>query len=83
MAPGDTTVGRTPNSSRKVSAVLARRVDSEVPRSKGARSTFSVSVCESSCVIGGLRGGLPSADYLAPPPLRVGYFISGLVYSNK
>jgi hypothetical protein len=27
--------------------------------------------------------GTPSADYLAPPPLRVGYFISGLDYSNK
>ena len=46
---------RAPKSSRKVSAVLAR-VDSEVPttRSKGTRTTFSVSVCESSCVIGAL-----------------------------
>ena len=44
---------RAPKSSRKVSAVLAR-VDSEVPamRSKGARKTFCVSVCASSCVIG-------------------------------
>jgi hypothetical protein len=44
---------RAPNSSRKVSAVLAR-ADAEVPsnRLKGASSTSPVSVCESSGVIG-------------------------------
>src|SRR6202030_4655601 len=56
---------RAPKSSSKVSAVLAR-VDSEVPsnRSKRARSTSPVSVCESSGVIGAL--GNRCEDHLVP-----------------
>ena len=74
---------RAPKSSRKVSAVLAR-VDSEVPsnRSKGARNISPVSVCETSCVIGGALRELLGGTAAAPLFFPNGDFFPAWIYSK-